>query len=549
VSIKRLADSIDGGKGVNKIVTLTGCNPHIHNNPSARKPLAGNALLLTGFVLLGVATSAFSQTGSQSQGAQANQLPLSGRNSQGGSVTAAESAVPGTTTSVNTINSTVQVQGPYAGSASSVGKLPFSGKLSLREAIDRAVEFNLGSVGLSDAVRQARGQAKIARSALLPNLNATLSETVQQTNLQALGVRFDLPIPGFAPPTVVGPFNYFDLRASLSQTVFDLTARNNYRVAKSISLANELSVADARDLVVLAVGGAYLQIIAAKARIDAGRAQLETADALYKQAAQQRAAGVIAQTDLNRSQIQMLTQQQRMISLENDYAKAKINLARLTGLPPNDKYELSDAIPFGAAPSITLDEALNQAFAQRSDLKAAQAQVEAAERARSAAHSERLPSFAVRADYGIIGTNPSQAHGTFSVMGTVRIPIWQGGRTKGQTEIAEASLAQRRAELEDIRGRIESEVRSAYLDLAASASQVDVAHKNIEVATQNLSLTRQRFDAGVSDNVEVVQSQEAVATAHLDYINSVFAHNLAKLSLARAIGRAAEALPQFLSIQ
>jgi outer membrane protein TolC len=134
-------------------------------------------------------------------------------------------------------------------------------------------------------------------------------------------------------------------------------------------------------------------------------------------------------------------------------------------------------------------------------------------------------------------------------MGTVRVPIWQGGRTKGQTEVAEAALAQRRAELEDIKGRIESEVRNAYLDLQASASQVDVAGTNITVTTQNLELSRQRFDAGVSDNVEVVQSQEALVTAHFDYINSVFAHNLAKLSLARAIGRAAQSLPQFLKIQ
>jgi outer membrane protein TolC len=485
----------------------------------------------------------------QSQSSQATPLPLSGRNQQGGSVTATETAVPGTTTSVNTINPTVQVLGPYSGSASSVGKLPFSGTLSLREAVDRAVEFNLGAVGLTEAVRQARGQEKIARSYLLPNLSASLNETVQQTNLRALGVRFNSPIPGFAVPSIVGPFNYFDLRATLSQTVVDLTARNNYRAAKEISRANELSAADARDLVVLAVGGTYLEVIAAQAKIEAAVAQLDTANALYKQASEQRSAGVVAQTDLNRSQIQMLTQQQRLVSLRNDYAKLKINLARLTGLPPNEQFVISDAIPFSPAPPISFEDALKQAFEQRSDLKAAEAQVEAAEHARSAARSERLPSFSVRADYGVIGTNPAQSHGTFTVMGSVRVPIYEGGRIKGQTEVAEAALAQRRAELEDIKGRIESEVRNAYLDLQAAASQVDVARTNITVSTQNLDLARQRFDAGVSDNVEVVQSQEALVTAHFDYINSVFAHNLAKLSLARAIGRASEALPQFLKLQ
>jgi outer membrane protein TolC len=380
-------------------------------------------------------------------------------------------------------------------------------------------------------------------------LNASLSETVQQTNLQALGVRFNFPVPGFSPPTIVGPFNFFDLRASLTQTVLDLTARNNYRATKEIARANELSVEDACDLIVLGVGGTYLQVIAARSRIEAARGQLATAEALFKQTSEQRAAGVVAQIDLNRSQIQLLTQQQRLVSLENDYSKLKITLARLAGLPPNEQYEISDAIPFSEAPPLTFDEALKQAFEQRSDLKAAQAQVEAAERSRSAARSERLPSFAVRADYGVIGVNPSQAHGTFSVSGTVRVPIWQGGRIKGQTEVAEAALGQRQAELQDLKGRIESEVRNAYFDLQAAASQVEVARKNIQVSTQNLDLTRQKFDAGVSDNVEVVQSQEALSTANTDYINSVFAHNLAKLSLARAIGRASEALPQFLKLQ
>jgi len=390
----------------------------------------------------------FAQTpasGPQPQPAQAAQLPLSGRNPQGGSVTATQTAIPGTTNSINTINPTVQVQGPFTGSTPSVTKIPFSGRLSLREAVDRALEFNLGAVGLTQAVRQARGQSKIARSALLPNLNASLSENVQQTNLQALGVRFDLPVPGFSPPTIVGPFNYFDLRASLSQTVFDLTARNNYRAAKELARANELSVEDARDLIVLAVGGTYLQVIAAKSRIDAARAQLTTAEALFKQTSAQRAAGVLAQIDLNRSQIQLLTQQQRLVSLENDYSKLKITLARLAGLPPNDQYEISDTIPFAEAPPLTFTEALAQAFAQRSDLKAAQAQVEAAERARSAARAERLPSFGVRADYGLIGTNPSQAHGTFAVAGTVRVPIWQGGRTKGHTSHSACSISLRGA--------------------------------------------------------------------------------------------------------
>ena len=489
---------------------------------------------------------ASAQTGpSQSQGAQATQLPLSGRTTQSGSVTATQSSAPGVASTVNTLNPAVQVQGAYSGSASGVSNTPFSGKLSLRDAIRRGLEYNLGAVGLAQAVRQAHGQTRLARSILLPNLTGDLAETVEQTSLAASGFRFKLP--GFTLPTIVGPFNYIDLRARLSQTVVDLTAWKNYKSANENLRADQLSAQDSRDLVVLAVGGAYLSVIADKARVQSALAQLDTANAVYQQASQQRVVGIVAQVDVDRSQVQALTQQQRVTSLQNDLAKQKINLARMTGLPPNDHYDLSDDIPFSAAPPITVEEGLRQAFERRSDLKAAAAQVRAADLARSGARSERLPSLAVNADYGVIGTNPSQSHGTFSVTGTLRFPIWQGGRTEGDIEQAEATVTQRRAEFEDLKLQVEGEIRKVYLDLEAATSEVEVAEKNVRVAKETLDLTRQRVEAGVADSVEMVQSQEALAGAELDYINSVFAHDVAKLSLARSLGGAAENLPRFLS--
>jgi outer membrane protein TolC len=283
--------------------------------------------------------------------------------------------------------------------------------------------------------------------------------------------------------------------------------------------------------------------------VESVRAQLETATVLFRQNSQKRGVGLLAQTDVNRSQVQALTQQQRLVSVQNDLAKQKINLARLVGLPASDGYALSEDIPFSAAPSIALEEALQQALVKRADLKAAEAQAQAARFLRSAARAERLPSVSVSADYGLIGTKPTQSNGTYTVVGTVRIPIWQGGRAGGDIEQADAALTERRAETEDLRGKIESDIRDVYLDLNAAASQVEVAAKNVQVTRETLDLTRQRFDAGVTDNVEVVQAQESVAGAELDYIDSVFAHNLAKLSLARAMGGAAENLAQFLKVQ
>ncbi|MBV9302644.1 MAG: TolC family protein [Acidobacteriaceae bacterium] len=500
-------------------------------------------------IIFSAPACAFGQLGgppAPSQGTLANQLSLSGRTAQSGSVNATQTPVPGTTASVNTLNASVQSSGAFAGSVISLAKLPFSGKLSFREAIERGVVYNLGAVGMATALRQSQGQARVVRSALLPNLSATLSETELQNNLAIAGIHFQSPIPGFSIPTIVGPFNYFDLRARLTQTVADFAAWKNYRSAEEITRANVLAMKDARDMVVLAVGGAYLEVIAAKGRVESERAQIETANALFQQTSQQRAVGLVAQTDVNRSRVQLLTQQERLATLQNDLSKQKINLARLTGLPANDQFEITDEIPLSPMPEMSVEDALRQAYSQRTDLKAAEAQVRAATLTRSAARAERLPSLSLSADYGVNGLRPDQSHGTFNVTGTLTVPIWRGGRTEGDIEEADAAVSQRMAELEDLRSKIESDIRSAYLDLQAANNQVNVATENLKVTKETLDLTRQRFEAGVSDNVAVVQAQESVASAELDYVNSVFAHNVAKLSLARAMGEASDKLFQFL---
>src|SRR5262245_5295847 len=329
-------------------------------------------------------------------------VPLSGRSAPGGSVVSTQTPIPGATTSVDTINPVVQVQGAFAGSTRRNVKAPLTGALSLQDALRRGLEYNLGALDLRAVVSQAEGQRAVARSALLPNVSTDLTATRQTINLAALGLKFESPVPGFDFPSVVGPLNQIDVRARVSQTVFDLTALNNYRASSATLRANQFSVDDARNLVVLAVGGTYLQVVAARARVAAGRAQLETANVLYQQNEQRRGVGLVAQVDVGRSQVQALTQQQRLTSLQNDLGKQKINLARMIGLPPTDQYEIGDDVSFAAAPLLALDAALQQAQENRSDLKAAAAQVRAAERARAAAQAERLPSVSVSADYGAI---------------------------------------------------------------------------------------------------------------------------------------------------
>jgi outer membrane protein TolC len=515
----------------------------LYSNPGGKR-LAGRLPVVAAALMF--AAPAFAQLGpppGQSQGTQAVQLPLSGRASQSsGTVKTSEAPAPSTTATVNTLSPSVQVQGAYAGSTPGVAKMPFSGKLGLREAIQRGLAYNLGQTGATQALRQAQGQSKVALSSLLPNLNGTVTENVQTSDLRAEGFRFNFT--GFPIPNVLGPFNYIDFRAHLSQSVLDLTAINNYRAASDVAKANRYSAQDARELIVLAVGGAYLQTIAAKARMASEESQLQSANAVFDQSKQQFEQGLIAKVDADRNEVQALTHQQRLLSLKNDLAKQKINLARMIGLPPNDQYDLSDEVPFAPAAPLTIEDALAQALQQRADLKASDAQVRAAKRAHAAARAERYPSLGVTSDYGGIGVNPSQLQTTYTATASLKIPIWQGGRTEGDIQQSDAALSQRRAEYEDLKGQIESDVRSAYLDLQAAASQVEVAQRNVQVNKEALELTRQKVEVGVVDNVQYVQAQEEVTNAEFDFINGVFAFNIAKLSLARAMGRAADALPE-----
>jgi outer membrane protein TolC len=423
------------------------------------------------------------------------------------------------------------------------------GVLTLRDAIQRALKYNLTITGLGHAVTEGRGVQRVAKSQLLPNLTGEFSGIEQRINLAALGVKIEIPEVGFTLPNLVGPFGVLDLRARLSQSIFDLQAIRNHKATGEAVRASEFTLDDARDLVVLTVGRVYLEGQAARARVEATRAQVQTAVAIHERALQQIDAGLATPLDVNRAEVQTLMAQQRLVTLEAALAKQKIELSRLTGLPAGDQYDLEEGVPFSPAPPLTLEAALKQAAEQRADLQAAEARVRAAELSLAAMGAERAPTASLAADYGasLAFGNPTLT--TYAVQGVVRIPLWEGGRIDGQVAQASAALSRRRAERDDLRAQIDAEIRKAYVDVRAAEMSAKVSERNVQVTRETLGLTRQRFNAGVSDNVSVVQSQESQATAERDYIDSVLAHNLAKLDLARFLGRAAEDIDRFLQLQ
>jgi outer membrane protein TolC len=415
-------------------------------------------------------------------------------------------------------------------------------QLSLQESISRGLKQNLGLLLSGEDVRTARGERWKLLSELLPNVTTSTYMADSQIDIAEFGFK----AVGSQIPSIVGPFSYFDSRAYLTQSVFDWEAINRTRAASESVKSARYTYKDARDLVVMAVGYSYLQAIAGEARVETVGAQVKTAEALYNQAADRVKAGTSPAIDALRAQVELKSQQQQWIQAKNDFAIEKLTLARVIGLAPGQQFELADKSPYQPFAGLTVDEALKRAYASRSDFQAALAGMRAAEYSRKAAAAGYLPSLSFTADYGLAGTYPDvSTHGVFDVRGTLTIPLFQGGRIHGDVLEADARLEQSRQRLENLRAQIDAEVRTALLNLQSAEERVAVAQSNVDLAEQTLVQARDRFTAGVTDTVEVVQTQEAVARAHESYISSLYSDNYAKISLARALGLAEEGVKEY----
>ncbi len=420
---------------------------------------------------------------------------------------------------------------------------PVRGQRTQRDSFFHAAGSHLARCDPARPEDHPAGARQRYRQWLLPEVQGQINEIDQQINLKTFGFNF----PGI--PAIVGPFHYSDLRAYASLSVFDYTARKTYKSSQESLHAAQLSNQDARDLVVQAVAGVYLQIIADASRVEAIRSQVQTDRALYDRAVDRKKAGTSAGIDVLRSQVELKQQQQRLLAQENQLAKDKLTLGRVIGLPLGQDFTIAESAPYSPLAATTAEQALHTAFEQRPDYQSVKAQVRAAEEAVRAARGERYPTAAISADYGDVGPTIANSHGTFTLTGSVRFNIFDGGRITGDITEAKANLKQRRDDLADLGGQIDYEVRTALLDIQSAADQVAVAVSNLELANQTLEQARDRFSAGVADTIEVVQAQESVASANDNQISALYSHNLAKVALARALGAAEQGIGKFMEVK
>jgi len=435
-------------------------------------------------------------------------------------------------------------QSPFQGSAPEGNPTSEVLQIDFKDAIDRGLRNNLGLLLAADQTEAARGQRWQKLAEMLPNLSIRGQEAVQTESLTALGLKGN--VLHAAVPRVIGPFNYFDLRANLSQSIFSFRSLERARAATASLKASQLSLKDAREVVVLAVGNSYLQAIAASARVETAEAQVKNAQALSDKAADQQKAGLSPAIDALRAQVELQNRQQQLIVARNDLAKSTLSVARIIGLPLGQQFVLTEKAPYQAITPLPLETYLQRAYSGRADFQAAAAQVESAELNRKAATAGHYPTLDMSANYGDIGVTPGQSNGTWQVIGGINIPVFAGNRVHADVLEADAQLRQARSQLGDLRGQIDYQVRTALLDLSAAAEQVEVARSSVDLAEQALAQSQDRFTAGVADNLEVVQAQESVAGAHESYIQSLYAHNLAKVELAYAIGDAEQGVKRYL---
>jgi outer membrane protein TolC len=402
--------------------------------------------------------------------------------------------------------------------------------LTLDDAIQRGLKANLGIILSGAQTAAARGERLSELQALLPTVDGSLKESVVQLDLPAEGLR----IPGF--PKIIGPFGFTDLRASMTWSLIDVASLRNYLAARHNFAAAQLSAQDARDLVVLVVGNAYLLALADETRIASVEAQADTAKVSLDQAVDNHQAGTAPLLDELRARVDSQSLDQQLIVAKNALEKDKLALARVIGMPLEQSFTLADKAPYAVFDQIDVEAAIHEAHANRKDLAAMVEQVKAAEQQRKAATADRLPTLTFNGDYGDIGVNLKKSHGTGDASGNLSVPIFREYGLRGEAQVAQAQLNTAQAQLSDKNAQVDADVRDALLDIASAQKQVEVARSSVELSNEALSEAQQRYANGVSDNLAVSQAQQSVAQANDQYVTSLYRHNVAKLSLARALG-------------
>jgi outer membrane protein TolC len=405
-------------------------------------------------------------------------------------------------------------------------------KLTLDRAVGLALKQNpTAQIAVLQAAQSVQDK-NIARAALLPQADLQVYDAVRRSNIEAqLGINF----PGF--PQHIGPINIFNAGPSFGMPVFDLNLWNRYRSAKAganVSKDNSLST---REQVILLVVSQYIGTLRAMATVEAAQSRVELAQALYDQAADLQTEGVGTGIDTLRANVELQNEKQALLVAQTDRDASLFGLSKLLNLEPRQEIELADSLSFFDTPQPEVDPSIDEALAARPEWKALQEQTKAAEYDKKASQDLRLPTLRVDGDWAYQGTRLNNGIPVYNYQATVDVPLFTGGRTHAEIVKSDLQLKVLGEQKADLRNQIALDVKTALLNLKSARNQVEVANLGVQLSKEEVDQARDRFKAGVANNIEVIQAQDALARANDNQIAALYRFNQARADFARSIGQ------------
>ena len=410
-------------------------------------------------------------------------------------------------------------------------------QLSLSQAVELAIQNNLATLLAEEKRQEAKGFVQQALSPLLPNVSAASYQANLTTNLAALGFQ-----PGTFPGiqrAFIGPFNNFDARARLVQNIFDLSAIRNYQSSRQGIRIAEFGQQLAREQVSEAAALTYLETLRTDRNVSAAQSNITLAEALLKLAQDQRNAGVATGVDVTRAETRLAQERVDLAQAQTAAEQARLNLQRVIGVPLGSTFTLTDQLAFSAEPLPQPESAVADALSHRAEVLISEAQVNMLDLERKAVKDEYLPSLRMVGDYGISGITPTEsALPTRSIAVQLNVPIFNGGLTRGRLSVATSREREAELQLNSVRGQVEQDVRLAIATLRTTVERVRAADEAVRLGEREMQMARDRFSAGVADNLEVINAQTTLSNSRAAQVQALAIYNAARLNLAAALGRA-----------
>ena len=425
-------------------------------------------------------------------------------------------------------------QGTPAAQSAPASSPAYAVRLSLDQAVALALKQNPTAQIAVLAAAQSEQDKNIARADLLPQASARISDEAQKVNLRAqFGGK--TPFPGF--PKSLGPYQIFSAGPSVSAPVFDLTLWERYQAARNTASASKANSLSTREQVILLTVSQYIGTLRAVANVQASQSRVELAQALYDQAADLQKEGVGTGIDTLRANVELQNEKQRLLEAENERETSLYGLSRLLNLDPRQKIELADSLSFFDTPQPEVAASIDAALAARQEWKALASQIKAAENQKKAAQDSRLPSVRFDGEYAYLGTSGNTTLPTYTYQGSVNLPLFTGGRIHAQIVSADLEIRKLAEQQADLRNQIALDVKTALLNLESARNEVQVANLGVQLSKEEVDQARDRFKAGVANNIEVIQAQDSLSRANDNQIAALYRFNQARADFARSIGQ------------